>query len=122
MAAPTGAALTFVWLLYIGCPTLVSRQYRKIHRQADALCHPYTEALLAAVPIPNPQLKRRKQLLQGDVPSPINPPYAEARCQDRHSGATRNQSRPHGCLSPTLPRGWPKMKGEFSTGDDNPLW
>ena len=36
--------------------------------------HPYTEALLAAVPIPNPQLKRKKQLLQGDVPSPINPP------------------------------------------------
>jgi len=53
--------------------------------------HPYTEALLAAVPIPNPQLKRKKQLLQGDVPSPINPPpgctfhtrcpYAEARCR-----------------------------------------
>jgi hypothetical protein len=37
--------------------------------------------LLAAVPTPNPQLKRRKQLLQGDVPSPINPPYAEARCR-----------------------------------------
>src|ERR671931_219107 len=36
--------------------------------------HPYTEALLAAVPIPNPKLKRKKQLLQGDVPSPINPP------------------------------------------------
>src|SRR5919204_3403349 len=53
--------------------------------------HPYTEALLAAVPIPNPKLKRKKQLLQGDVPSPINPPpgcnfhtrcpYAEARCR-----------------------------------------
>jgi oligopeptide/dipeptide ABC transporter ATP-binding protein len=36
--------------------------------------HPYTEALLAAVPVPNPKLKRAKRLLQGDVPSPINPP------------------------------------------------
>jgi oligopeptide/dipeptide ABC transporter ATP-binding protein len=36
--------------------------------------HPYTEALLAAVPVPNPRLKRGKRLLQGDVPSPINPP------------------------------------------------
>src|SRR5204862_1807357 len=36
--------------------------------------HPYTEALLAAVPVTIPQLKPKKQLLQGDVPSPINPP------------------------------------------------
>jgi peptide/nickel transport system ATP-binding protein len=36
--------------------------------------HPYTEALLSAVPVPNPKLKREKRLLQGDVPSPINPP------------------------------------------------
>jgi oligopeptide/dipeptide ABC transporter ATP-binding protein len=53
--------------------------------------HPYTEALLAAVPVPNPRLKREKRLLQGDVPSPINPPpgctfhtrcpYAEERCR-----------------------------------------
>ena len=53
--------------------------------------HPYTEALLSAVPVPNPKLKRKKRLLQGDVPSPINPPpgctfhtrcpFAEARCK-----------------------------------------
>jgi oligopeptide/dipeptide ABC transporter ATP-binding protein len=53
--------------------------------------HPYTEALLAAVPVPNPRLKRKKRVLQGDVPSPINPPagchfhtrcpYASERCR-----------------------------------------
>ncbi|MEZ4606601.1 MAG: ATP-binding cassette domain-containing protein [Deinococcales bacterium] len=36
--------------------------------------HPYTEALLSAIPIPDPTLKRERILLQGDIPSPINPP------------------------------------------------
>jgi len=53
--------------------------------------HPYTEALLAAVPLPDPSLKRTKHRVDGDVPSPIRPPpgchfhprcrYAEARCK-----------------------------------------
>ena len=38
--------------------------------------HPYTQALLSAIPVPDPQAQRRKivQILQGDLPSPINPP------------------------------------------------
>lgn len=43
----------------------------KIYRHP---AHPYTEALLSAVPIPNPKVKRKRIVLTGDVPNPANPP------------------------------------------------
>lgn len=45
--------------------------------------HPYTEALLSAIPIPDPKYKKERIVLKGDVPSPINPPagcYFNPRC------------------------------------------
>jgi oligopeptide transport system ATP-binding protein len=56
---------------------------RDLFRQQE---HPYTQALMSAIPIPNPELRRKRVILRGDVPSPVNPPSGcrfHPRCQLR---------------------------------------
>ena len=81
----------------------------KLHSDSQ---HPYTRALLSAVPVPDPARKGERTVLQGDVPSPINPPsgcsfhprcpFALKRCAEEEPRARiRRQARRRlSCLRP----------------------
>lgn len=70
------------------------------HAPVDALfdgpVHPYTKALLAAAPTPDPDRRRIRIVLPGDVPSPINPPSGcrfHPRCPDATPACARTEQR-----------------------------
>jgi len=67
--------------------------------------HPYTEALLSAIPIPDPTTKRRRIILEGDPPSPINPPKGcrfHTRCHKRFDRCDKEEP----ALREVDPRHW----------------
>ncbi|MDU4695701.1 MULTISPECIES: ABC transporter ATP-binding protein [Paenibacillus] len=80
---------TQVGVMYLGgMVEMASRDELFLHP-----LHPYTKALLSAVPLPIPRLKRERIILKGDIPSPANPPsgckfhtrcpFATAECKER---------------------------------------
>lgn len=62
----------------------------------SAPLHPYTQALLSAVPIPDPSRRREHQILQGEIPSPANPPKGcrfHTRCPHVHERCKSEEPR-----------------------------
>ncbi len=79
-----------VSVMYVGKMVELAETQELLNRPR----HPYTEALLSAVPVPEPHRKRTRILLQGEVANPANPPsgcyfhprcqYADEKCAKRH--------------------------------------
>ena len=71
-----------VAVMYLGKIAEVADRHEMFRRPE----HPYSQALMSAIPIPDPSLRRKRIILKGDVPSPVNPPLGcrfNPRCQLR---------------------------------------
>ena len=69
-------------VMYLG-KIVEMTSYKNLYTHAK---HPYTQALLSAIPVPDPKTSKQRMILKGDVPSPINPPsgcHFHPRCPHR---------------------------------------
>jgi oligopeptide/dipeptide ABC transporter ATP-binding protein len=76
-------------VMYLG-KVVETASYRELY---DAPKHPYTQALLSAIPLPDPKTRKKRIILKGDVPSPINPPPGcsfHPRCPHRMEGCDKD--------------------------------
>jgi oligopeptide/dipeptide ABC transporter ATP-binding protein len=65
--------------------------YKDLYTDAK---HPYTQALLSAIPVADPKAKKERVVLKGDVPSPINPPpgcHFHPRCRYRREECDKSE-------------------------------
>ena len=77
-------------VMYLG-RIVETASYEHLYRDPR---HPYTRALLSAIPVPDPRARRTRTILTGDVPSPRHPPAGcsfHPRCPERTDGCDRHQ-------------------------------
>jgi len=95
----------YISVMYLGQVV----EFRPVDRIYPPPYHPYTEALLSAVPVPDPSIRKKQIRLSGDVPSALDPPEGcrfHTRCPRRELAPDNGRI----CASQPLP--WQKVKGK----------